>query len=69
MTPSSQEFAARFPQISQHCRGEDLETLVAMLVVRDLAVGDRLINEGTAHDQAYFLLEGNLTVTLAVSWT
>jgi len=67
MTPSGQEFAARFPHLARHCRDEDLAAILEKMTLRRLAPGERLIEEGTLADRVYFLLEGNLVVTLAVA--
>jgi CRP-like cAMP-binding protein len=67
VTPSRQEFAARFPHLAEHCRHEDLAAILDQMTLRKLSPGERLIEEGAVSDRVYFLLDGTLVVTLSLA--
>lgn len=64
MTTDVQTFAKLFPSIAEHCDTADLDALLGAVSEQSVSAGDVLIREGEDSDSLYFVVDGNLRMTM-----
>jgi CRP-like cAMP-binding protein len=62
MNPTTPFDALRASRLATELSEEQCRTLAALITLRDLADGEVLVREGTAHTQLYVVLAGSLAV-------
>jgi CRP-like cAMP-binding protein len=62
MNPTTPFDALRGSRLATELSEEQCRTLAALITLRDLADGEVLVREGTAHTQLYVVLAGSLAV-------